>query len=78
MVYIEDTKEVCHELTELGKQAYCLLLELEADEILFKAKHPVKYWISRFKNWYENDDFSWPGANYPECEKYKDGFAYVR
>lgn len=32
-------------MTEEGEDAYRLMLELKADEILFKAKHPVKYWI---------------------------------
>jgi hypothetical protein len=55
-----------------------LLLELMADEILFKSKHPFKYWMQRFMNWVRTGDSTWDGAHYTEKEKYKDGYSYVR
>ena len=45
MVYNSETNKPLHKMTEEGEDAYRLMLELKADEILFKAKHPVKYWI---------------------------------
>lgn len=45
MVYYEKTLEPLHELTPLGRETYIKLLELRADEILFKHKHPVRYWF---------------------------------
>ena len=78
MVYETHTKQVVHALTEKGKEAYRLLLELKADEILFKAKHPVKYWLQRLRNLWKYGDSTWDGAHYSEDEKYKDGFSYVR
>ena len=45
MVYDSETNSPLHKMTEEGEDAYRLMLELKADEILFKAKHPVKYWI---------------------------------
>lgn len=78
MVYSNDTLETCHELTELGINAYSLILQMKADEILFKAKHPIKYWVQRLKNLIKYEDSTWDGAHYSDEEKYKDGFAYVR
>ena len=45
MVYDSKTNEPLHKMTKEGEEAYRLMLELKADEILFKAKHHVKYWI---------------------------------
>ena len=45
MVYDSKTNEPLHKMTKEGEEAYRLMLELKADEILFKAKHPLKYWI---------------------------------
>ena len=78
MVYYTDTLEPCHELTEKGKEEYRRMLELAADEILFKSKHPVKYWLQRLRNLIKYGDSTWDGAHYPEEEKYKDGYSYVR
>ena len=44
MVYYKDTLEVCHPLTELGKERYEAFLEEAGDEILYRAEHPV-YWF---------------------------------
>lgn len=65
-------------MTPEAEEAYRLMLELKADEILFKAKHPVKYWIQRFKNYIKYGDSTWDGAHYSEEEKYKDGFSYTK
>ena len=78
MAYETDTLELAHALSEKGEEEYRLLLELRADEILFKAKHPFKYWFQRFKNWVKKGDSTWDGAHYSERDKYKDGFSYVR
>ena len=77
MVYSNDTLEICHELTELGINAYSLILQMKADEILFKAKHPIKYWVQRLKNLIKYGDSTWDGAHYSQKDKYKDGFTYV-
>ena len=50
---------------------------MKADEILFKAKHPIRYWVQRFMNLIKCGDSTWDGAHYSEKGKYKDGFAYV-
>ena len=44
MVYNEKTLKLYHSLTEKGEKEYYLMLEKKADEILYKAKHPLKYW----------------------------------
>lgn len=54
MVYNSKTFEICHKLTEEGKEAYRKLLEKEADEILFKKFHPFLYIISKIKDIYFN------------------------
>lgn len=76
MVYDEDTLEPLHCLTEEGEELHWKLLERKADEILFKHKHPFKYWIQRLGNWIKFRDSTWLGPGYKECEKYKDGFSY--
>ena len=78
MVYDSETNKPLHKMTEEGEDAYRLMLELKADEILFKAKHPVKYWIQRIMNFIKYGDSTWDGAHYSEEEKYKDGFSYVK
>lgn len=78
MVYDSKTLEPLHEMTPDAEEAYRLMLELKADEILFKAKHPVKYWIQRFRNYIKYGDSTWDGAHYSEEEKYKDGFSYTK
>ena len=78
MAYDKETLQPCHEFTEEGEKAYRLMLEMMADEILFKAKHPVRYWVQRIKNLIKYGDSTWDGAHYSEEEKYKDGFSYVK
>lgn len=78
MVYETKTLELCHPLTEEGEQEYHRLLEEKADEILFRAKHPIKYWTQRIYNLLKTNDSTWLGANYSEEQKYKDGYAYVK
>ena len=78
MAYYTDTLKPCHRLTKEGEEAYRLMLELKADEILFKAKHPIRYWLQRMMNFFRYGDSSWDGAHYSEKDKYKDGFSYVR
>ena len=51
-------------------------LERRADEILFKNKHPIKYWFQRLRNLIKCGDSTWTGPGYDEQEKYKDGFSY--
>ena len=75
----EHTLKPIHELTtQEEKDAYSLMLELMADEILYKSKHPVRYWIQRAKNLVKYGDSTWDGAHYSEEEKYKDGYSYTR
>ena len=76
MVYDTKTLKPLHPLTEEGKQAYAQMLEMAADEILFKSKHPFKYWAQRLWNLIAKGDSTWDGAKYREEEKYRDGFAY--
>ena len=78
MAYDTKTLELAHALSEKGEEEYRLLLELMADEILFKSKHPFKYWFRRFMNWVRTGDSTWDGAHYSEKDKYKDGYSYVR
>ena len=78
MVYETKTMDPCHGLTQEGADMYRLMLELKADEILFKAKHPIRYWFQRLSNWWRYGDSRWDGAHYPSEKKYKDGFSYVR
>ena len=78
MAYMSDTLEPAHGLTELGEQAYRQMLEFKADEILFRAKHPFKYWTQRLRNLMAYGDSSWDGSHYSLEEKYKDGFAYSK
>ena len=77
MVYYTDTLEPLHGLTESGEEMYRKLLEQRADEILFKSKHPIKYWWQRLRNWVKYGDSEWLGPEYGEDEKYKDGFSYT-
>ena len=66
MVYDTKTLEPCHALTKQGENEYRLMLELKADEILFRAKHPIKYWWHRISNLVHTGDSAWDGARYPE------------
>lgn len=77
MVYESKTFEPCHDLTAEGWLNYSTLLEAEGDEILFKHKHPIRYWTQRLLNWIRLGDSTWLGPNYAEEEKYKDGFSYT-
>ena len=45
MAYDTKTLQVLHGLTPEGKEKYQQFLEEEADKILYKAAHPVKYRI---------------------------------
>lgn len=77
MVYYTNTLEPLHGLTKFGKEMYKKLLEQRADEILFKSKHPIKYWWQRTRNLIRHGDSKWLGPEYSEEEKYKDGFSYT-
>lgn len=77
MVYYAKTFELLHELTEEGEKAYQKMLEFAADELLFKHKHPIKYWLQRIRNKWLYGDSAWLGPEYPEQEKFKDGFSYT-
>ena len=66
MVYETKTLELCHKLTEEGEREWRILLERKADEILFRAKHPLKYWAQRLRNLIKNGDSTWDGPHYPE------------
>ena len=78
MVYETKTLELCHQLTEDGEREYRLLLEQVADEILFRSKHPIRYWCQRLFNYLKTGDSTWDGAHYAEHEKYKDGYSYAK
>ena len=78
MVYETKTLELCHDLSGDGEMAYRHMLELKADELLFKSKHPVRYWLQRIRNLLKKGDSTWDGAHYTEEEKYKDGYSYIR
>ena len=47
MVYNSKTLEKCHELTDSGKREYQKMLERAADDILFRSKHPFKWFFIR-------------------------------
>lgn len=66
MVYDAETLEPCHTLTKEGEEEYRRMLEFKADEILFKSKHPIRYWASRLRNLLVKGDSSWDGAHYSE------------
>ncbi len=53
------------------------MLERKADEMLFKHKHPFKYWWQRLGNLIKEGDSTWSGAHYPPDRKFKDGFEYT-
>ena len=76
MAYYEDTLEPLHDLTPQGEEMHRRLLEYMADEILFRYKHPFKYWAQRLRNWWVLGDSTWTGPGYSDEEKYKDGFSY--
>lgn len=76
MVYYTDTLEPLHDLNSEGEEARWRLLERKADEILFRSKHPIKYWFQRLRNWIKLGDSTWLDPEYDEEEKYKDGFSY--
>lgn len=57
MVYYTETLELCHELTKIGKENYQKFLEHEADKILFKHMHPIKWAIMTIKDTF-NKTFS--------------------
>lgn len=48
MAYDEDLKP-CHELSIEGKASYEKMLERKADEILFKHKHPIRWFAQKIK-----------------------------
>lgn len=76
MVYYTKTLEPCHSLTEAGEIEYHRLLEEKADEILFRNRHPLKYWWRRLSNYLSCGNSTWDGVHYSESEKYKDGYSY--
>ena len=76
MVYYKDTLQPLHQLTLAGQETYETILAVKADEILFKHKHPIKYWWQRLMNLLRKGDSEWIGIEYDEQEKYKDGFSY--
>jgi hypothetical protein len=47
MVYYSKTLEICHGLTEKGEEEYQKMLEQVADDILFRSKHPFKWFFGR-------------------------------
>lgn len=49
MVYETESLRVCHELSRQGEEAYHAFLERRADEILFRAQHPLKWAVSRIR-----------------------------
>ena len=77
MVYETKTLELCHRPTEAGEKEYHIMLERKADEMLFKHKHPFKYWWQRLGNLIKEGDSTWSGAHYPPDRKFKDGFEYT-
>ena len=76
MVYDTKTYKVFHQLTEEGQFHYFAMLEHKADELLFKKKHFFLYWWQRVRNWVKTGDSEWIGPEYPDEEKYQDGFSY--
>lgn len=76
MVYDNKTLEPLHKLTTSGAETYSKILELRADEMLFKSKHPIIYWWQRIANFLIEGDLSWPGTGYRDDEEYRDGFSY--
>ena len=77
MVYYTNTLKPLHELSNAGEELHRKLLEQKADEILFKHKHPIKYWRQRLRNWWKIGDSEWLGPEYSEEEEYQDGFSYT-
>lgn len=47
MVYETKTYRLQHELTEVGQENYQKLLVSIADEILYRHKHPIKWFINK-------------------------------
>lgn len=76
MVYDTNSLKPCHDLTSDGWMSYFAMLERKADEILFKRKHPIKYWWQRLRNLWEFGDSEWLGPEYSEEDEYQDGFSY--
>lgn len=52
MVYYSKTLETLHELTEQGKVEYQKMLDAAADDILFRAQHPIKWLFSRILSFF--------------------------
>ena len=50
MVYYTQTLELCHMPTKIGEKNYRKFLEHEADKILFKHMHPIKWVIMTIKD----------------------------
>lgn len=54
MVYDTKTLEVLHRLTPEGKELYQQFLEEEADKILYKAAHPIKWRLENISSFLKN------------------------
>lgn len=50
MVYDSQTFKALHELTPQGKESHQRILSDEADRLLFKHFHPVKYFLRWLKS----------------------------
>lgn len=53
MVFYTDTFEICHKLSKKGETAYRKMLEQEADKILFKHEHPIKWFFQKIISFFE-------------------------
>lgn len=49
MVYDIKTLKILHPLTKVGEQHYAQMLESAADEILWKAEHPIMAMLKAIK-----------------------------
>ena len=49
MVYNNKTLKILHPLTKVGEQHYAQMLESAADEILWKAEHPIMALLKAIK-----------------------------
>ena len=52
MVYETKSLRICHKLTPEGEEAYRKMLEEKADEILFRHEHPVRWFVSKVKEFF--------------------------
>jgi hypothetical protein len=50
MVYNTHTLEICHELSEKGKEAYEKMLKEKAEDIQFKQNHFLKWLCYKLYN----------------------------